>query len=424
MTRDDPQGKRLERLTQELLDEGVTLADVLPSSLLQDGSGLGVVYEELLHALHVPKHEGHRPPYGCLITTRPRPETDLVEAIPIQADTRLDDARALADGRDLILCRDTRGQISFLHDQILDELSAVRLVRNADGAIVQRLESGIVKIVGSRGVLSVEGREWVQQPSAAATLGGLPSRLVLPAGGPNYEQLLALLELCFHRLSPLGIGATFVLDLTGDGAGLLATLTDEGERPVMRLNVFEAKSHVGLRNLLAMADGACIIASTGEVQRYEVKLSVSETAQGFVRQHGGTRHTSAKRYTFDHDDVIAVVVSADGPVTLFSDGAELLKIDRDKPSLSWLLREPLRDLQDMVQTSENLQCVNCQKLLRIRVVRHIHNGRRATMKCPVCTIEIETPEDTIDAQARPAKPWEPKPTTKTLSVRDASSPAR
>ncbi len=37
----------------------------------------------------------------------------------------------------------------------------------------------------------------------------------------------------------------------------------------------------------------------------------------------GTRHTSSARHTYDCPDVLAFVVSADGPVTVFSDGQRI-----------------------------------------------------------------------------------------------------
>lgn len=400
----------MKRLVDELCEEGVELRDVLPSSLLKDDAGLRLVQEELLHALHVPKHEGHRPPYGCLITPRLLSEIHAKDAIALAPNGRLDEARAFADGRDLVLCRNIGGQMWLVEEQVLDELSAIRLASSFEGAMVQRLESGMVKVTGSRGVLLSEGRDWVQRPSATATLAGFPSRLVLPKEGPSLEQILALLELCLHRLSPLGVGATFILDLAGDGTGLFQSLNDAGERPVMGLNVFETSSHIALRNLLAMVDGACIAASNGDVRRYEVKLPASERAQRFVIQHGGTRHTSAKRYTFDYPDAIAVVVSADGPVTVFSDGVELLKIDPESSSLSWLLREPMQQLQEMEEITHDEECVKCGKMLRIRVVRRYRFRGQTELPCPVCQVGIAVPEDSVESDARPVKPWEQRVT--------------
>ena len=45
----------------------------------------------------------------------------------------------------------------------------------------------------------------------------------------------------------------------------------------------------------------------------------------------GTRHTSAARHTFDCPDVLAFVVSADGPVTVFSDGQRIADLKLRDP---------------------------------------------------------------------------------------------
>ena len=42
----------------------------------------------------------------------------------------------------------------------------------------------------------------------------------------------------------------------------------------------------------------------------------------------GTRHTSAARHTWDCPDVLAFVVSTDGPVTVFSDGHRIADLKR------------------------------------------------------------------------------------------------
>jgi len=43
----------------------------------------------------------------------------------------------------------------------------------------------------------------------------------------------------------------------------------------------------------------------------------------------GTRHTSAARHTYDCPDVLAFVVSTDGPVTVFSDGRRIAELKAD-----------------------------------------------------------------------------------------------
>jgi hypothetical protein len=45
----------------------------------------------------------------------------------------------------------------------------------------------------------------------------------------------------------------------------------------------------------------------------------------------GTRHTSAARHTYDCPDVLAFVVSADGPVTVFCDGRRIVDLKASVP---------------------------------------------------------------------------------------------
>ena len=42
----------------------------------------------------------------------------------------------------------------------------------------------------------------------------------------------------------------------------------------------------------------------------------------------GTRHTSAARHTYDCPDMLAFVVSTDGPVTVFCDGQRIADLKR------------------------------------------------------------------------------------------------
>ena len=421
MTQGDLRSKRLLRLGTEMSEEQADLQRVLSSALSNDAAAIDMVMQEVLYALYVPRHEGRRPPYGCLISTIVSQDEELGTVVKID-DQRLDEARALADGRDLLLHRSTTGQVTLLLAEVIDELAAMRLVRDWQGAYVQRLDTGIVKVFGSRGVLSNEGREWTLQASASSALASTARGLTTPKGGPDQSQVLTLLELCYHRLSPLGIGATFVLDLSGDTSDLLGSLVDQGKAPVLSLNSFDPTSHIALRNLLAMADGACLVASSGDVRRYEVKLPVSQRAMELIGQHGGTRHTSAKRYTYDHGEVIAIVVSADGPVTLFSDGVELLRLGRGSGRLSWLLREPKGGLRSMGQTTRDETCQRCEKRLRVREVIRSKSGSRQHLHCPVCQAEIQTAADCVEATAWPLKPWERARRNDLVSVRAALPP--
>jgi DNA integrity scanning protein DisA with diadenylate cyclase activity len=67
-------------------------------------------------------------------------------------------------------------------------------------------------------------------------------------------------------------------------------------------------------------DGALLVSHDGRLLAVNVILRPEQSGQQTVLTHRGTRHASAARHTADCPDVLAFVVSADGPVTVFSDG--------------------------------------------------------------------------------------------------------
>jgi DNA integrity scanning protein DisA with diadenylate cyclase activity len=84
-----------------------------------------------------------------------------------------------------------------------------------------------------------------------------------------------------------------------------------------------------LRHALAQVDGAAVFDADGVLRRLGVRLVPSDHAENTVEPLGGTRHTSARRYS--HDDPLATViaVSEDGPVSVFRNGAILLNPHAD-----------------------------------------------------------------------------------------------
>lgn len=392
-------------LRNELEGEGFNLSDLLPDSLGPHREAIAhLAIEEIAYALYISPHEGIRPPYGCLISVREPEPNDAATAV--SDERQLMDARRLADGREIILWRTIEGLL-FTHDaRLIDELSAIRFVQTVDGILVTRLASGVIHVVSRMGVLTCDYREWKLRPSATKTLSRLAvSEFRLPTDGLTFASLLSLLELCCHRLSPLGIGATFVVPLHGSADGIVEALKDNGRSPVVELNAFDAGSQIQIRNLLAMSDGACIVAQDGSLLRYEAKLTFSETSVAHVQQHGGTRHTSAKRFTYDNEHVIAVVVSADGPVTMFSDGCKLASFDTFRASHKWLLNNSYSQSVGLSETQERLNCNQCGKHILLTSVRG-PGGGLFEFACPVCNRPISRGDDIVSGRLRPYKPWE------------------
>jgi DNA integrity scanning protein DisA with diadenylate cyclase activity len=60
-----------------------------------------------------------------------------------------------------------------------------------------------------------------------------------------------------------------------------------------------------------------------------VRLVPSDHAERNVDAFGGTRHTSARRYSHDDPDATVIAVSEDGPVSVFRNGVVLANSHAD-----------------------------------------------------------------------------------------------
>jgi DNA integrity scanning protein DisA with diadenylate cyclase activity len=67
-------------------------------------------------------------------------------------------------------------------------------------------------------------------------------------------------------------------------------------------------------------DGGAIFDARGTLRQLGVRLVPSAEAADQVEGVGGTRHTSGRRYSFDDPRATVIVVSEDGPVTVWRAG--------------------------------------------------------------------------------------------------------
>jgi DNA integrity scanning protein DisA with diadenylate cyclase activity len=67
-------------------------------------------------------------------------------------------------------------------------------------------------------------------------------------------------------------------------------------------------------------DGAAIFDAQGVLRRLGVRLVPSKAAEATVEAFGGTRHTSARRYSYDDPLATVIAVSEDGPVSVLRNG--------------------------------------------------------------------------------------------------------
>jgi hypothetical protein len=308
---------RLRRLREELIDEGTGVIESTPDP--------DVVLEELDYALRPPRHERRTPTYGSIILpTIPVERWGDITGLHTElspTSTRDDhDVRRYADGLVSWTVRDADGigALAVFDRAAGSERDLVIVSEATGGVIVQRRPDTGVRIVGPFGVARWDGSGWHVEPP----FGSWFERA--SCGLADEESLILdrLLRFAVHDLGALGIGALFVFagaqGNSRDGGSDVGFEERMATPPPLRL---DRPTDLGpLRHVLGQIDGAAFIDATGVLRQLGVRLIPSARAEETVSPIGGTRHTSARRYSADDPDAIVVVVSDDGPVTVFRGG--------------------------------------------------------------------------------------------------------
>ena len=277
------------------------------------------VAAELARCLDPVVHELDIRPYGAMVA-RETPHLDRLGRIVNTDSVTPDVMRSLADGRHsvVLVVKDEPPQLLLLHESMdTDQDYAARAVW-VDGVVLCNDAAGVVRIVTDSSVTIVEGRRWIAKDLVYEA--GEDIVQVVPAADP--EVVRRLLELSHHRISPKRIGATLLYALTDrptpDGR------RDEGiSVATLNLSVLNQSEEPLLLHQARYRDGALLIARDGRLVAVNVILRPTRASEQAVAATKGTRHTSAARHTYDCPDMLAFVVSTDGPVTVFSDGQRI-----------------------------------------------------------------------------------------------------
>jgi hypothetical protein len=177
---------------------------------------------------------------------------------------------------------------------------------------VQRHPAGWVRVVGDFGVLRWDGLGWHHEPPISTWIDAV--HLCGAAG--DRAVLEAMLQFAVHDLGSLGVGATLIYR-PGDEPGPPV----EERLPVPPPLQIRTAFHLApLRHALRQVDGAAVFDRAGVLCQLGVRIVPSPAAERNVDPLGGTRHTSARRYTYDDPSATVVVVSEDGPVSVLRNG--------------------------------------------------------------------------------------------------------
>jgi len=377
LTASETKPETIDLLKKELKLAGVTLRQFLPrwarSPLLQTS-----ILRELLIALDAPVHEGLIPPYGSIVVDR-LTEVDTLKL----TEKDLGIARKAADGSSALVAF-REGEflgLHFLDPASAPEIQLAQITERLDAVVLRRDRNSVVRVFVKNGSLQHAGRRWTVAPSVFAAIER--TRRVAPMLG--WKALQELLEFAFYVLSPWHIGSTLVWLLSDRdpfpvGVELQALALSLTPGPTGPSLAFAA-------HLLAQYDGATIISQDGRLLKTRVHLNATPKAQEIVPPLSGLRHTSAKRASFDHPDTLIVTVSADGPVTIFSDGMSIFELrwysaERDARITRRVVGPSNKDLVMPSGTVET--CPNCGKTSEVEVLVVAGYREREEADCPVC----------------------------------------
>lgn len=304
----------LRRLGEELneLDPEILSSVQHPHALL----------EELNYAVRPRVHERRAPSFGAIVSPRRRSEGWAENSAVGVAHRRIEDladdeVRRFADGIVSFVVRGSVGvnDLVVFDRSVGSERDLTVVAETSGGTVVQRHPSGVIRAAGPFGVLRLDGFEWRLEPSLDRWLD-----VIRCAAEPIDHRLLKkLLRFAVHDVAARNVGATFVISPDG-------RLTDSaevryGNPPDFRI---ERPSDLApLYHVLGQIDGATVFDHNGMLRHLGVRLVPSLDAEHDVDGFGGTRHTSALRYSFDDPDAVVVVISEDGPVTVMRGGRRL-----------------------------------------------------------------------------------------------------
>ena len=328
---------------------------------------------ELARCLDPFLHEHTMRPYGAVVC-RQEPHLQHLGRVLNAEGLSPEAMRSLADGRHVLMLI-VKGQpprLLQLHEPAdIDQDYASRAVW-VDGLIVCSDESGVARIVTDSSITVIEGRRWTAKDLVFEAAEDIVQ--VVPVA--NTEIVRRLLEICHHRISPSKIGATLIYllnDREEAGVG-----RDRGVRldPV-GLSVLREVDEPLLLHQVRYRDGAMVIGPNGQLLAVNVMLHPSRASEGAVPATGGTRHTSSARHTHDCPDVLAFVVSADGPVTVFSDGRRIADLKMGDP------QSPPFGATSRVELDDGA-CRHCGVTLSIRTIAVAGHETRWELRCPAC----------------------------------------
>jgi DNA integrity scanning protein DisA with diadenylate cyclase activity len=337
--------------------------------------------QETHFLLHPHQHEGKVITYGFVsVTDSPSSGFQVVtpSEIPITS------ARDYADGKNIFLL--------LVNNKYHGLLITEKLVATEGDLIAfQKLTGGIVGVLNPLGISRLiyhgniaihELRNWTFKLSVSRSVEQVKSYIPTI----NELHLVELLKYCFYTLSAQKVGTTIVWFITDNQSQALKTIQNQKNIKPIGINIFNSKNTSALLSLLERNDGATIMLSNGDIPVIGAHLVVSEDSTNLLSSYSGTRHTSARRFSYDWPECIVVTVSADGPVSIFSDGLKITQLQINTIAKeAGNLRSINPDYPEKVESSSyEVRCGKCGKYSIVHEILVYGWREPESTSCQVC----------------------------------------
>ena len=344
------------------------------------------VIDELVYALYPNVHEQRVPTYGAIIM----PES-ITGYSQLEVDT-IEEARMLSDGSSSFYIHEAqrRPLVGFLQKELRSELDLVEASLSMEAAIIKRSVDGSVRLFTRQHVIGCYGRQWTKKDYASNGIRYINE--VAPQATTASQVLENILNVTFHELSPNNIGTTVIWYLAEPLEEELPYIKVEGHVKSNILSFNNRAHHNAIKQLISQHDGAILISRQGDLIAIDARLSHSKKAESFIQSHKGTRHTSAKLFSYDEPRALVFVVSQDGPVTVFSDGILISELMTSGNSLYKLaqvyIKEGAKRSGDIEVYKDTVQCESCRKWQCIEVMQMSGWNGPENTRCIVCGSSI------------------------------------
>lgn len=373
ITQKDP-GLELVRL--ELVTNYCDVEDI-------EGIPYSTILEEIRYTLNPDLHEGRIPPYGSILCSQEVPD-ELVDKRYSADIIGKPFMRRAADGRKtfLVYSGSEEPELCSMSEDYATELDLIKLSRSCAGLVLKRRDSGLVTLVYRENVYTIRNRQWLRRNPILGMTGAIQQHYAA------IESDIAgrILELCCYILSPLGIGTTLVWFVQEPGPTESSPWADCPDTRALGLRAGQQEHYQAIAHLARHHDGAFLLGPESDVRSLGAHLKYSPKTATHVSGYRGTRHTSAKRYSFEHERALVFVVSEDGCVSVFSDGFKI----SDSPlypafeEAAGLKKMVPGKAKDVSADSFEHNCDECGKPLRIEQVTVIGWKEKEGALCPYC----------------------------------------